>query len=279
MGRGRHSGALHAPSSTPDGRCPRSQSPPAAAWHSHPPDRSRPVCSEEPGGAPLPAPARRLPGAVGPARCREGWQGSARQHLQPPGCPCLDGGACYSEAGDWGRGVKLREFIFLFRLEKVYNLVKESLPKKSDGQSGGQGAPKPALAPGGLLCGGLVRAWAGEGCVALPLGVLSVPSSPVPTDLSLRLALGDRGLLSSGAVLGCRPSWVSRRWRWDRRNWQGRTRQSPLLVRTSQRGILVFPACFPHGGGSSIPPGSGGGGRREYSTCFSPVGLARVVAG
>lgn len=92
---------------------------------------------------------------MGPARCREGWQGSARQHLQPPGCPCLDGGACYSEAGDWGRGVKLREFIFLFRLEKVYNLVKENLPKKSDGQSGGQGAPKPALAPGGLLCGGL----------------------------------------------------------------------------------------------------------------------------
>ena len=41
-----------------------------------------------------------------------------------------------SEAGDRGRGIKLKEFILLFRLEKVYNLVKETLPKKPDGQSG-----------------------------------------------------------------------------------------------------------------------------------------------
>lgn len=30
-------------------------------------------------------------------------------------------------------------FFFLFRLEKVYNLVKEAMPKKPDGQSGVEG--------------------------------------------------------------------------------------------------------------------------------------------
>ena len=55
-----------------------------------------------------------------------------------------------------GYGLKLRGFTLLFRLEKVYNLVKETMPKKPDGQSGVEGCRLGGpltltLAPEGLL--------------------------------------------------------------------------------------------------------------------------------
>lgn len=48
--------------------------------------------------------------------------------------------------------MKLRGFVLPFRLEKVYNLVKEAMPKKPDAQSGVEGGPlTPTLVPEGLL--------------------------------------------------------------------------------------------------------------------------------
>lgn len=47
-----------------------------------------------------------------------------------------------------GQGSRLKGSPVLFRLEKVYNLVKETMPKKPDAQSGERALP---WAPGWLV--------------------------------------------------------------------------------------------------------------------------------
>lgn len=46
-------------------------------------------------------------------------------------------GICsYGEVGGTAYWLEFKGFVLFFRLEKVYNLVKETMPKKPDGQSG-----------------------------------------------------------------------------------------------------------------------------------------------
>lgn len=86
-------------------------------------------------------PRKRRLGLRRPPQGRARWGGAAGLcthgilgHQDVPG---LNRERCRSKSGDPGRGLKC---ILLFRLEKVYNLVKETLPKKPDGQSGVRGA-------------------------------------------------------------------------------------------------------------------------------------------
>lgn len=132
-------------------------------------------------------------------------QGPPRLHM----CGILWGRFCW-EADDWGCDLQLRVFVLLFRLEKVYNLVKEAMPKKLDGQSGVEGVgwagpyPDPDSRRAAFL--GLVRALPGRD-VGLSGGRPSLPSSPSPQTSAEGLSSGKAlpqglRLLDSRAVSG-----------------------------------------------------------------------------
>ena len=82
-------------------------------------------------------------------------------------------------------------YTFLFRLEKVYNLVKEAMPKKPDGQSGVEGVgwagPHPNTGSRRAPFLGLVGALPGAG-VGLSGGRPSVPL-PLPHRPQLKACL------------------------------------------------------------------------------------------
>ena len=86
------------------------------------------------------------------------------------------------EADGRGHGLQLRGFV-LFRLEKVYNLVKEAMPKKPDGQSGVEGVgwagphPDPGSRRAAFLR--LVRALPGAGVWGSVVATLLCPL-PLP---------------------------------------------------------------------------------------------------
>lgn len=75
------------------------------------------------------------PGDAGGTGLRRGGRGGAPQ----PGTLCSDRG--------WPRALELSPA--LSRLEKVYNLVKETTPKQPEGQSGVAGAPPPQASASG----------------------------------------------------------------------------------------------------------------------------------
>ena len=95
------------------------------------------------------------------------------------------------EADDQGHDLQLRGFVLLFRLEKVYNLVKEAMPKKPDGQSGVEGVgwagPHPNTGSRRAPFLGLVGALPGAG-VGLSGGRPSVPL-PLPHRPQLKACL------------------------------------------------------------------------------------------
>lgn len=122
-------------------------------------------------------------------------------------------------------------FTLLFRLEKVYNLVNETMPKKLDGQSGvqdiGWAGPHLSVSSAGL---GL-----GTGCVGQKV-------SSFPTDLTAGTEhfCTEDGVRSQ-APETCLLSWVARRWG------AGRTREIGRSSSLTHPGLdlCVWEADFP----------------------------------
>ena len=160
-----------------------------------------------------------------------GWAATVHPPIQLPAAGRAHHGPTRFrwEADSRGHGLQLRGFVLLFRLEKVYNLVKEAMPKKPDGQSGVEGVgwagphPDPGSRRAAFL--GLVRALPGGG-LGLSGGRPSMPSSPSAQTSAEGLSSGKalpRGLrlLDSRAVSGFQAWRLLTLLGWQGGYWQG----------------------------------------------------------